>query len=226
MSGATAAAPAHATVEELIRSRLIQAVGGLRGSLETALPMLGYVIAWSATEDLRLSFGVAGGLCLLLGLVALLQRRDLRFVAYGLVGVAIAAVFVRLTGRAEGAFLPGILKNVGLAALYGVTNLLRWPAVGFLAGVADPDFDKDPLAWRRHDGMVRVAQRLTWVLVGLFAVRAVVMAPMYAAGWVAGLGVASIALGWPLWAAAVALMGAMLARGHTPLEHETSAVEG
>ena len=69
--------------------------------------------------------------------------------------------------------------------------------------------------------MVRVAQRLTWVLVGLFAVRAAVLAPMYAAGWVAALGFASIALGWPLWAAAVAIMGAMLARGHTPLEHET-----
>ena len=66
--------------------------------------------------------------------------------------------------------------------------------------------------------MVRVAQRLTWVLVGLFAVRAVIMWPMYAAGWVAALGVASIVLGWPLWAAAVALMGAMLARGRTPLE--------
>ena len=215
-----AATPVHTTVEELIRARLIAAVGGFRGSLETALPMLGYVVAWSATEDVRLSFAVAGGLCLLLGLVALVQRRDPRFVVYGLVGVIIAAVFVRLTGRAEGAFLPGILKNVAFAVGYGVTNLLRWPAVGFLAGVADPDFDKDPLAWRRHDGMVRVAQRLTWVLVGLFAVRAAIMAPMYAAGWVAGLGVASIALGWPLWAAAVAIMGAMLAKGRTPLEHE------
>jgi hypothetical protein len=221
VSDTDAAAPVHATVEELIRARLIDAVGGVRGSVESALPLLGYVVAWSATKDLRLSFAVAGGLCLLLGLVALVQRRRLRFVAYGLLGVAVAAFFVRLTGRAEGAFLPGILKNVGLAALYAVTNALRWPAVGFLAGVADPDFDKDPLAWRRHDGMVSVAQRLTWVLVGLFAVRAVVMAPMYAAGWVAALGVASIALGWPLWAAAVALMGAMLARGHTPLEHAT-----
>lgn len=218
-----APAPVHATVEDLIRARLLQAVGGLRGSIETALPMLGYVVAWSVTQDLRLSFAVAGALCVLVGLVALLQRRDLKFVLYGLIGVGIAALFVRLTGRAEGAFLPSILKNVAFAVAYGVSNALRWPAVGFLAGVADPDFEKDPLAWRRHDGMVRVAQRLTWVLVGLFAIRAAVMAPMYAAGWVAGLGIASIALGWPLWAAAVALMGTMLAKGRTPLEAPESA---
>lgn len=224
MSGTDAAAPAPApayeTVEELLRARLLEAVGGLRGSIETALPLLGYVIAWSVTENLRLSFAVAGGLCVLLGLVALLQRRELKFVLYGIIGVAIAALFVRITGRAEGAFLPGILKNVAFAVGYAVTNLLRWPAVGFLAGVADPDFEKDPLAWRRHDGMVRVAQRLTWVLVGLFTVRAAIMAPMYAAGWVAGLGIASVVLGWPLWAAAVALMGTMLAKGRTPYDAE------
>ena len=189
MSDTEATAPVHSTVEELIRARLLEAVGGFRGSLETALPMLGYVIAWSTTHDVRLSFVVAGALCVLLGLVALLQRRTVKFVVYGVVGVAVAAFFVRLTGRAEGAFLPGILKNVAFAVGYAVTNLLRWPAVGFLAGVADPDFERDPLAWRRHEGMVRVAQRLTWVLVGLFAVRAVIMWPMYAAGWVAALGV-------------------------------------
>jgi hypothetical protein len=42
------------------------------------------------------------------------------------------------------------------------------------------------------------------------------MGPLYLAGNVAALGVAKIALGWPLWLAGVAIMGWMLLRGATP----------
>lgn len=207
---------AHTTVEELVRHRLIQAVGGLRGSVEAGLPLLGYVVAWSATKDVRLSFAVAAVLCVVLAVVAVLQRANLRHVVAGVVGVAVAAFFVRLTGRAEGAFLPGLLKTAGLATAYALSNVVRWPALGFLVGAADPDFERDPLAWRRHPEVVRVCQRLTWVVVLVFVVRLAVQVPLYAAGHVTALGLAGIALGWPLWAAALAVMGTMLARGSTP----------
>ncbi|GMA19503.1 DUF3159 domain-containing protein [Arsenicicoccus piscis] len=64
--------------------------------------------------------------------------------------------------------------------------------------------------------MVRVCNRLTLVLVGLFAVRLLVAVPLYLAGQVAALGIAKIVLGWPLYLAAVGLMGAILVRGRTP----------
>ena len=44
------------------------------------------------------------------------------------------------------------------------------------------------------------------------------MVPLYLAAEVAWLGVAKIALGWPLWVASIAVMGWMLLAGHTPLE--------
>ena len=44
------------------------------------------------------------------------------------------------------------------------------------------------------------------------------MVPLYYAAEVAWLGVAKIALGWPLWVASLAVMGWMLLAGHTPLE--------
>jgi hypothetical protein len=61
-----------------------------------------------------------------------------------------------------------------------------------------------------------VCQRLTLVLVVLYAVRVAVMLPLYFAGEVAWLGVAKVGLGWPAWVAAVAVMGVMLVRGRTP----------
>ena len=92
--------------------------------------------------------------------------------------------------------------------------LTRWPAVGFLVGAGDPRAQEDPFAWRRDRGMVRVC-RLTWVLVGTYAVRLSIMVPLYLAAEVAWLGAAKIALGWPLWVASVALMGVAAAgRAH------------
>ena len=64
--------------------------------------------------------------------------------------------------------------------------------------------------------MVQVCGRLTLVMVAMFAIRVAVMYPLYLAGNIAALGAAKIALGWPLWAAAIAVMGAMLMRGATP----------
>jgi hypothetical protein len=85
-----------------------------------------------------------------------------------------------------------------------------------MVGAGDPRLAEDPFAWRRDRGLVRVCQRLTLVLVALYAVRVALMLPMYLAGEVAMLGVAKVVLGWPLWLAAVAVMGAMLVRGQTP----------
>ena len=90
--------------------------------------------------------------------------------------------------------------------------------MGFIVGAGDPRAQEDPFAWRRDRGMVRVCTRLTWVLVGVYAVRLAIMVPLYLAAEVAWLGVAKIALGWPLWVASLAVMGWMLLAGHTPLE--------
>ena len=76
---------------------------------------------------------------------------------------------------------------------------------------------QDPTAWRRDRGLVTVCQRLTMVLVALYAVRVVVMYPLYLAGQVTLLGIAKIALGWPAYLCAVAVMGMLLVRGKTPL---------
>jgi hypothetical protein len=55
------------------------------------------------------------------------------------------------------------------------------------------------------------------VLVMLYAVRVVLMFPLYLARQVELLGVAKIALGWPAYLCALAIMGMILVRGKTPL---------
>jgi hypothetical protein len=154
-------------------------------------------------------------------LLRLVQRQSLRYALSSLAALAIAAFFALRSGKAEDAFLPGILFSCALLAVTVLSLLVRWPLVGFIVGSATDD----PTAWRSHDGVRRLCQRLTIVLAALYAVRVVVMLPLYLAGQVGWLGITKVALGWPLYLVAVAVMGAVLLRGRTPLdldEHPTS----
>jgi hypothetical protein len=210
------AGEAAPTVEAVIRHRLSTALGGWRGSVETALPTIAFVVVWTWRHDVRTALFAAAGVVVVLAVLCLVQRQSLRFVGSAAIATAIAAFFALRSGRAQDAFLPGILTSAawGVGALLSV--LARWPLVGFMVGAGDPRLAEDPYGWRRDAGLVRVCQRLTLVLVALYAVRVALMLPMYLAGEVAMLGVAKVVLGWPLWLAAVAVMGAMLVRGQTP----------
>lgn len=209
-------AAAH-TVETLIRERLSSAVGGARGSFETALPMVAFVVAWMWRHDVKIAVAASALVVVTLLLVRLASRQTPRYVLSAVLATAIAAYFALRSGRAEAAFLPGILTS----AAWGVGSLLsvvvRWPIVGFIVAAGDPRLADDPTAWRRDGGLVKVCQKLTMVLVALYAVRVAVMFPLYLAGQVTLLGVAKIALGWPAYLCALAIMGMMLVRGKTPL---------
>ncbi|MDP9220213.1 MAG: DUF3159 domain-containing protein [Actinomycetota bacterium] len=204
------------TVEQLVRSRLAEQMGGPRGSLEASAPTIIFVIAWTAAHDFRLAVAVTGAAIVVLLALRLIQRQTPKFVLSSLVAAALAAYFVHRSGRAQDAYLPGILYSAGLGSLTLLSVILRWPLLGFVVGVAeDPE---DPLAWHRDRAIVRLCQRLTLVLVGLYAVRLAVMLPLYWAGQVAALGVAKIVLGWPLYLLGLAVIGLILVRGHTPIE--------
>ena len=220
-------APVHPTVEALIRHRLGEAFGGLRGSLEAALPMLAFVVVWSVTKDRTLSLGSAAALTITLAVARLVQRQTLQYVLTSVFATGLAAFFALRSGQAEDAFLPGILTS--LAYLVGslVSVVVRWPVVGLMVGMADQAAVAagDPFRWRRNAAAVRVCSRLTLVLVAVYVIRVGIMGPLYLAGNVAGLTIAKVALGWPLWVGAVAVMGAMLMKGHTPIDPDDELVQ-
>jgi hypothetical protein len=246
-------ATAYVTVEELLRARLSAAIGGWRGALESALPTIAFVVVWTVTQEVRPSVLAATAALVVLGALRLLRHETLRFLLYAAVGVAIAAFFALRSGRAEDAFLPGMIQTAVVGLVFAVANLVRWPLFGFLIAVADPelseatqrlkasgrkDAPQDPeslaraeadeaavtealVGWRRHEGVVRVAGRVGWVIVGLDVIRLAVMVPLYLTGQVAALGVTKILLGWPAYLLAVLVIGLLLLRGHTPLDEPT-----
>ncbi|MEP7034241.1 MAG: DUF3159 domain-containing protein [Dermatophilaceae bacterium] len=205
------------TVESLIRERLSSAMGGARGSFEAALPTVAFVVAWTWRHDVKIAVIASGVIVLILLVVRLATRQTPRYVLSAIVATAIAAFFALRSGRPEAAFLPGILTSAAWGALALLSVVVRWPLVGFIVAAGDPLMAQDPTGWRRDRGLVAVCQRLTMVLVVLYAVRVVVMYPLYLAGQVTLLGVTKIALGWPAYLCALAVMGMLLVRGKTPL---------
>ncbi len=209
----------YTTVEQLLRDKLSDAIGGWRGALESAVPTLVFALTWAVTQDLKRSLLGAGVCVVALLVVRVMQRQDPRFIAYAAIGVGISAFFALRSGQAEDAFLPGMIQNAGLLVLLLLTNLARWPLFGFVVAVAEPEaFTEDPTWWHKHPGIVTVAMRLAWVLVALNTLRLLVMVPLYLAEQVGALAVAKVALGWPAYLVAVTAMGAILMRGTTPID--------
>ena len=232
-------AAAYVTVEELLRARLSAAIGGWRGALESAIPTIAFVVIWTVTQEVRPAVIAAGAALVVLAVLRLLRKETLRFLLYAAVAVAVAAFFALRSGRAEDAFLPGMIQTAAVGLVFT-----------FLIAAADPELSEaterlkasskkgapqDPesvaqaeadeavvsellTGWRRHEGVVRVASRVGWVIVVLDIIRLAVMVPLYLGGQVAALGIAKIALGWPAYLLAVLVIGLLLLKGNTPLD--------
>ncbi|MFC4912794.1 DUF3159 domain-containing protein [Actinomadura gamaensis] len=213
---AAAGAVAFETVEEVIRAQLTKVFGGRRGVLEGAVPTIAFTAGWIVTHDLKPSLYVGVGSALVLLAARLVQRSTPQFVLNSLVGIAIAAFFALRSGKAQDAFLPGMLYSGGVSLVMLLSIVTRWPFVGFMIGAANPD---DPLAWRKEPAMVRVCTRLSWLLMLPAVLKLAVQIPLYLSGQVVALGVAKIVLGWPAYVAALGLALLMLMRTSTPLQN-------
>lgn len=219
--------PTHPTVEALIRHRLGEALGGVRGSIEAALPMLVFVVAWSTTSDRNTSLGVAAAVTVVFAIARIAQRQTLQFVLGSILATGLAAFFALRSGQAEDAFLPGILTSCAYLVATLLSVLVRWPLIGLMVGAVDQAAVAagDPFRWRRNPAAVAVCSRLTLVLAGVYVIRVGIMGPLYLMNDVAGLTISKVVLGWPLWAGAVAVMGTMLLKGHTPIDPDDDLVQ-
>ncbi|WP_116247145.1 DUF3159 domain-containing protein [Nocardiopsis sp. FIRDI 009] len=211
------------TVEALVRSQLAKALGGKRGMVEAAVPTLTFTVSYIVLSDLRQSIIAGVVAALVLGAVRLFQRSSVQYVVTSLFGIGVAAIFAMRSGEAADAFLPGIIYNAVYAVVLTLSVLVRWPAIGLMIGPFIGNRE-DFTSWRANPAVVRLASRLTWLLVLPCVIRVLVQYPLWllndldVADTFALLGLSKVAMGWPLQVAAFAAMVWLLARGRTPLE--------
>lgn len=180
--------------------RLLAQFGGVSGIIYSSLPVVTFVLT-STSLGLLPAIGAAVGVSALVLLWRLIRRESTQPAFSGFFGVAVCAVVAYLVGQSKGYFLLGIWMSLLWAVVFAASVLIRRPVVG----LAWSWFTGRDRGWRDVPRAVHAFDMATlgWVLV--FAARFVVQRLLYDADQTGWLGVARIAMGWPLTAIAALL---------------------
>ncbi|MBM3655427.1 MAG: DUF3159 domain-containing protein [Actinobacteria bacterium] len=183
--------------ENADKAKILSAIGGVKGLIDSGLPALLFLITFNITKDVRDSAYAALTLSLLLTLARLVRRETIQHAVSGVIGVGICAWIAMRTGRAEDFYLPGLWTNAIYGSVYLVSIIARWPVIGLVIG---PLLEEN-LRWRKDPVRTKVYIKATWLWVGMFAIRLLVQYPLYLSGNVNLLGSARLIMGYPLFIA-------------------------
>ena len=176
---------------------VLEQMGGISGLIYSSLPVLVFVPVSSAF-GLMPAIGAALGVATLILIWRLYRRDTVQPAVSGFFGVGISALIAYLVGASKGYFLLGIWTSLFWAVVFALSVVIRRPVVGYIWGwVATHD-----RRWREVRGAVLAFDAATLVWVAVFAARFVVQHHLYDADQTGWLGVARIAMGWPLTAVA------------------------
>jgi len=178
------------------KDKVLNALGGKRGLIDSGLPSLLFLIVFNLTnKDVNAALYAAVALSILLTLLRLLKRETIQHAFSGLIGVAICALISKRTGNAADFYLPGLWINAGYGLLYAITNLIKWPILGVMLG---PILGEN-LLWRKDPARLNAYIKVGWLWVAMFAARLIVQYPLYKSGNINLLGTARLLMGYPLF---------------------------
>ena len=172
---------------------LLGQMGGFSGLIYSALPV-------AVLVPVNTAFGLLPAISAALGVAAavllwrLFRRDSVRPALAGFMAVGISALIAWVVGESKGYFLLGLWTSLLWAVVFSASVLIRRPVVGYVWSWVN-GHDK---SWRssRKALLAFDLATLTWVLV--FGARFVVQHHLYDADQTGWLGVARIAMGWPL----------------------------
>jgi len=188
---------AETTEEKTAAQALLAQMGGVSGLIYSAVPVAVFVPVSTA-------FGLVPAIAAALGVAALIlvwrliRHESVQPAVSGFMGVGISALIAWIVGASKGYFLLGIWTSLIWAAVFAISVIIRRPIVGYAWSWINTK-DRDWRTSRRAVFAFDIAT-VTWVLV--FASRFLVQHHLYDADQTGWLGVARIAMGWPLTAVA------------------------
>ncbi len=199
---------------------LLAQMGGVSGLIYSALPV-------AVLVPVNTAFGLMPALLAALAVAAvillwrLIRKDSVQPAVAGFIGVGISALIAWLVGASKGYFLLGIWTSLIWAVVFTLSILARRPVVGYVWSWVN-GHDR---GWRQSRRAVLAFDlaTLTWVVV--FAARFVVQHHLYDADETGWLGVARIAMGWPL-AAVGALVTYLAIRTAQRAMHAAHAAHG
>lgn len=197
---AESAQPAKKNRPSLDRQTIINQIGGVRGLIDSGLPILVFVTV-NAFTSLQVAVWSALGTGALLLAVRLARREKLQQAISGFLAVAIAAFIAAQTGEARNFFLPQLWTTAAYGLAFLVSAVVRWPLVGVIAEFLSPTQGlKDSRAWRSNSTLMWTYTWLTLLWAAVYLLRIAVQGSLYLANEVTLLGTTRLVMGWPLTA--------------------------
>ena len=177
---------------------MLQQMGGIGGLVSSTVPVVVFVPV-NAYVGLTAAIWSAVGVAVLVAVWRLVRREPLQPAVSGLLGVGVATFIAYRTGSAKGYFLFGIWASLVYAAVFTVSVAARWPLVGLIwHGI-----NGDGQSWRADPALRHAYDIATLTWIGVFAARFAVQKWLYDGDSATLLGVARIAMGYPLTAVAI-----------------------
>jgi hypothetical protein len=173
---------------------MLEQMGGLSGMIYSSVPVLVFVGVYLPSHSLAASVWASVASAVLILIWRLIRREKIQPAISGLIGVAVAAFIAYRTGSARGYFAFGIWTSLAYGGVFLISMIARWP----LAGVIWSALNSKGMAWRKDPRCRRCYDVATGVWVIVFIARFVVQSWLYNLNDVGWLGVARIAMGWPL----------------------------
>ena len=192
---------------------LLEQMGGISGIVASSVPVAVFVLG-NLLLELQPAIIAAVGAGILVAGWRIARRQRLQPAVSGLLGVGIAAFIAYRTGEARGFYLPGLIYSAVFALAFLVSVLVRWP----LAGVIWHGINGHGHGWRANPRLLRAYTFATLLWTTVFLARLVVQGLLYNAEQETWLGIARLAMGYPL--VGVALLGTIWAvrrAGRDPL---------
>jgi hypothetical protein len=214
---------------ETLRKQMLGSIGGWSGALITAIPTAVFVVV-NVTAGLRPAIYAAVGAALVLTGYRFVRKQPVQQAVSGLLGVLIAALIAARTGQARGYFLLGIWTSFLYAVPFAVSMLFRRPLVGLIWEFLDPTPTPAPSSaesttepttgptadstarlptvptaqpWHRCRPLLLAYTEATIAATLVFLARGLVQWKLYGANATGWLAFARIAMGYPLFIAAV-----------------------
>jgi hypothetical protein len=183
---------------------MLEQMGGVQGIVASTIPVAVFVVANVAFGlQPALIAAIAAGVAIAVWRIS--RKQLLQPAVSGLFAVGIAAFIAYRTGEARGFYLPGLLFSAACALAFLVSLVIRWP----LAGVLWHAVNGDGQSWRSDRRLLRAYMFATGLWTLVFAARVVVQGWLYNADQETLLGIARLAMGYPL--VGLALLGTVWA---------------
>lgn len=191
-------------------------IGGIRGLIESFLPATVFLVVFILTQELWWASGGALAVGLILAVMRKLAGGSMMQVTAGLVGIAICVFVATRTGEARDYYLYGLITNAFFAPVLLISMVVRWPLIGVLYGL----LRNEDFSWRQQPARLKRYQWATLIVAAVPVLRLLVQVPLYLADNVAALGITRLAMGLPLYGAALWL--AWLVSAPRPIADEAA----